>query len=138
MTGWASSRAEQTLDKPDRTADPAYLGYFDEAYLAAKFGHAFKALDDHGQAERFACRSLIMDSNYVRGRAFNLALLATALVGKGDIEEAIDVATEARSLSRTLRSARAEGYVRELSAKLTPHERAVPAVRDFLGPESSA
>ncbi|MGH3730608.1 MAG: hypothetical protein ACRDTU_17920, partial [Micromonosporaceae bacterium] len=66
----ALGRAETALDRADRSSDPQWIGYFDEAYLSAKFGHCFKALDDHTQAEQFARRSLIMDGSYVRGRAF--------------------------------------------------------------------
>jgi hypothetical protein len=44
----ALSIAEVTLDKADRSGDPQWIGYFDEAYLSAKFGHCFKEL---GQAK---------------------------------------------------------------------------------------
>jgi hypothetical protein len=74
----ALDRAEKTLDRADRGQDPQWIGYFDEAYLAAKFGHCFAAFGRGGEAVRFAARSLNMDSRYVRGRQFNLALLATA------------------------------------------------------------
>lgn len=31
--------AERTLDRADRTRDPNWISYFDQAYLSAKFGH---------------------------------------------------------------------------------------------------
>ncbi|MGH3731013.1 MAG: hypothetical protein ACRDTU_20005, partial [Micromonosporaceae bacterium] len=102
-----------------------------EAYLSAKFGHCFKALDDHTQAEQFARRSLIMDGSYVRGRAFNLALLGCALAGRGEIEEAAALTAEAQMLSRSLKSRRAAGYVAELCIRLEPYADS-PAVRSAL------
>lgn len=40
----ALDRAEKTLDRADRQRDPQWIGYFDEAYLSARFGHCFAAL----------------------------------------------------------------------------------------------
>jgi len=38
--------------------DSAWLGYFDEAYLAAWMAHCFRDLGQERQATRFARRSL--------------------------------------------------------------------------------
>jgi hypothetical protein len=46
--------------------------------MAAKFGHCFKELGEGAKAEQFAVRSLNMVDGYVRGRAFNVVLLANA------------------------------------------------------------
>jgi len=54
------------------------VSYFDEAYLAARMAQCFRDLGEAGHAARYARRSLDMDGRYVRGRAFNLSLLATA------------------------------------------------------------
>ena len=53
----ALDKAERALDKADRGAAPEWIGYFNEAYLSAKFGHCFKVLRQPEQAERFALRS---------------------------------------------------------------------------------
>jgi hypothetical protein len=87
--------AEKTLDRADRSADPQWMSYFDEAYLSAKFGHCLRALGQTGAAERFAARSLKMDNRYVRGRAFNLALLASVYAHKGEPDRACAVGSEA-------------------------------------------
>jgi hypothetical protein len=42
----------------------------------------FRDLGEAGHAARYARRSLDMDGRYVRGRAFNLSLLATAYAAK--------------------------------------------------------
>ncbi|MER6626252.1 hypothetical protein ABT326_39365, partial [Streptomyces sp. NPDC000931] len=51
---------------------PEWLSYFDEAYLAAKVAHCFLALNDDTQTAAYVERSLEMDTDYVRGRMFNL------------------------------------------------------------------
>ncbi|MFG3419377.1 helix-turn-helix domain-containing protein [Micromonospora sp. NPDC047730] len=127
----ALHQTEQALDRADRSSDPQWLGYFDEAYLSAKFGHCFHALGQHHQAERFAARSLQMDERYVRGKAFNLALLATIHARHGEPERAGAIGAEALTLTSQLRSARAIRYLRDLQAQLTAHRRR-PAVRHFI------
>jgi hypothetical protein len=54
----ALSAAEIALDQADRSSDPHWIGYFDEAYLSAKFGHCLRELNDHQNALPFAERSL--------------------------------------------------------------------------------
>ncbi|MEH0934187.1 helix-turn-helix domain-containing protein [Micromonospora psammae] len=123
--------AEQALDRADRSGDPQWLGYFDEAYLSAKFGHCFHALGQHHQAERFAARSLRMDERYVRGKAFNLALLAAIHARHDEPDRASVIGAQALTLTTQLRSARAVRYLRDLQAHLVAHRRR-PAVRHFI------
>ena len=52
-----------------------------------------------------------MDPTYVRGRAFNLTLLATAHAQQGHAEEACRVGQESLILVRNLSSARAIRYL---------------------------
>lgn len=126
----ALDRAERALDKADRSRDPAWIGYFDEAYLAAKFGHCFAALGRGDLAERFAVRSLDMDPRYVRGRQFNLALHAVCLAQQNDVDQAAAVGLEAVDLAAGLRSTRAVDYVRDLADRLAPHV-GIATVDDF-------
>ncbi|KIR62661.1 MULTISPECIES: helix-turn-helix domain-containing protein [Micromonospora] len=128
----ALHQAEQALDRADRSSDPQWLSYFDEAYLSAKFGHCFLALGRNTHAERFAARSLRMDNRYVRGKAFNLALLASVHAQQGEPDRACAIGAEALTLTAQLRSARAVRYLRDLQAQLAPHRR-LPAVRHFTG-----
>lgn len=127
----ALHRAELTLDRADRTGSPQWLGYFDEAYLSAKFAHCFHALGKPVHAERFATRSLRMDERYVRGKSFNLALLAAVQLQRGELDRACAIGSEALALTAQLRSSRAVRYVRDLQAELVPHRRR-PAVRQFI------
>ncbi|MFF4894301.1 helix-turn-helix domain-containing protein [Micromonospora chersina] len=127
----ALHQAERTLDRADRSGNPQWLSYFDEAYLSAKFAHCFHALGKASPAERFASRSLNMDERYVRGKAFNLALLASVQLRRGEPERACTIAAEALTLTAQLRSSRAVRYVRDLQAQLAPH-RTRPVVRQFI------
>jgi transcriptional regulator with XRE-family HTH domain len=67
---------------------PEWLAYFDDAYLAAKFGRCFRDLGRPVEAERFARRSLDMRDGHDRGKLFNLALLASVLADQRKVEEA--------------------------------------------------
>ncbi|GAB3087061.1 helix-turn-helix domain-containing protein [Micromonospora schwarzwaldensis] len=126
----ALHEAEQALDRADRSTEPQWLSYFDEAYLSAKFGHCFHALGRNTHAERFAARSLRMDNRYVRGRAFNLALLASIQAQQGETDRACAIGAEALTLTKQLRSARAVRYLRDLQTQLAPRRR-LPTVRHF-------
>ncbi|HEY6785769.1 MAG TPA: hypothetical protein VI365_00500 [Trebonia sp.] len=82
--GTVLAKAERTFDRATREDDPAWLSYFDEAYLAARMAQCFRDLGDSGHAITYARRSLDMDGRYVRGRAFNLSLLAACYTAHGD------------------------------------------------------
>lgn len=71
-----------------------------------------------------------MDGRYVRDRAFNLSLLATAHAMAGEPEEAIRVGRQALDLTARLNSARSVRYLRDLTRQLRPRAD-IPAVRDF-------
>lgn len=118
-------------DRQQREDAPAWLAYFDEAYLAARMAQCFRDLGEAGHASRYARRSLDMDGRYVRGRAFNLSLLATAQVAQGEPEQACAVGRQALDLTVRLSSARSVRYVRDLAWRLRSCAD-IPAVRDFI------
>jgi len=126
----ALAQAERAFDRAARADDPAWLSYFDEAYLAARMAQCFRDLGDGRHAAGYARRSLDMDSRYVRGRAFNLSLLASAHAMLGEAEQACAVGRQALNLTGRLSSARSVRYVRGVARQLRPHA-SVPAVRDF-------
>ena len=95
----ALATAERTFDRATQEDDPAWLAYFDEAYLAARMAQCFRDLGEAGHAARYARRSLDMDGRYVRGRAFNLALLATAHAAQDEPERACSVGRQALDLT---------------------------------------
>lgn len=128
--GTALATAERTFDRATQEDNPAWLAYFDEAYLAARMAQCFRDLGEAEHAARYARRSLDMDGRYVRGRAFNLALLATAHAARDEPERACSIGRQALDLTVRLTSARSVHYVRDLVRRLRPRAD-VPAVRDF-------
>lgn len=116
----ALSAAETALDQADRTSDPHWIGYFDEAYLSAKFGHCFRELGDHEHAVRFAERSLHMTEGYARGRVFNLTLLAHSHAQAGNLAEACAVGHEAATAAAGMRSQRVVRHLRDFRQALAP------------------
>lgn len=107
------------------------LGYFDGAYLSAKFAHVFRDLGRPKEAERFARRSLDMIEGYDRGKLFNMALLASTLADQRRIEEACTAGAQAVQMTETVRSVRTLAYLANLDRKLTPF-RQHTAVKDLL------
>jgi hypothetical protein len=128
--GTALAQAERTFDRAAREDDPTWLRYFDEAYLAARMAQCFRDLGEASHAARYARRSLNMDGRYVRGRAFNLSLLATAHAAQGEPEQASHIGRQALDLTVRLTSARSVRYVHDLARRLRT-QASVPAVRDF-------
>ena len=97
---------------------PEWLSYFDEAYLSARIAQCFRDLGDGSQTVRYAQRSLDMNGDFVRGRAFNLALLGTGLPQQREIDHATSVGIKAAGIAMSLQSQRSVGYVVNLQKKL--------------------
>ncbi len=132
----ALGQADRAFGQARPGSEPAWLAYFDEAYLAARMAHCFRDLGQAPQAARFARRSLDMNQAYVRGRAFNLALLGTALAQQGQAEEAAAVGLTALDVAAGLRSRRSTRYLQDLRRRLAPtppHRRCGTSVTGFPG-----
>lgn len=116
----------------DRTAEePAWLGYFDAAYLAAKTGRALIVAGDPTGAVIQLRLSLDMKGGFERGHVFNLTMLAAALIDRGDVDEATAVARQAGRAGRGIASVRVSGELRQLATWLAPHKE-LPAVAEVL------
>ncbi len=124
------AQAERAFDRAARQDDPEWLAYFDEAYLAARMAQCFRDLGDGRHTASYARRSLDMDGRYVRGRAFNLSLLAGASVMQREPEQACAVGQQALDLTARLTSARSVRYMRDLARLLRP-QASLPVVREF-------
>ncbi|WP_432866383.1 hypothetical protein [Microbispora rosea] len=129
--GGALHEAEVAFDRRRPQNEPGWIGYFDEAYLAAKSAHCLRDLGDGARAVRQARRSLVMDGRYVRGKMFNLSLLATALIQEGELEEACQAASSALDLAEGIQSARTRTYVADMCRRFAPHA-AEPRVAELL------
>jgi tetratricopeptide (TPR) repeat protein len=128
--GTTLALAERTFDRATREDNPAWLGYFDEAYLNARMAQCFRDLGEAAHAAQYAQRLLNMDGRYVRGRAFNLSLLAAARAAQREPEQACQAGRQALDLTVRLSSARSVRSVRDVVRRLRPYA-ALPAVLDF-------
>jgi hypothetical protein len=108
------------LDRADRSSDPHWIGYFDEAYLSAKFGHCLRELGDYQHAIKFAERSLQMTEGYERGRVFNLTLLAHSHAQQGAVDQACAVGKDAAAAAAGMTSHRVVKHLRDFRRALAP------------------
>ena len=112
--------AEQAFTAVGSSSTPPWLGYFDSAYLAAKFAHTFRDLGRPKEAELFARRSLEMSDGYERGKLFNTALLASTLADQRRVDEACSIGLDAVGMARSVRSVRSTEYLADVSRRLAP------------------
>ena len=127
----ALSEAVKTFERRNPENDPEWIRYFDDAELAAEFGHCFRDLGRPVDATTYATQSLgSADGTYQRSDFFATMVLADAHLRAGDADEACHVALDALRLGEQLKSARCVSYVREFSAGLDNIGHA-PLVRDF-------
>ncbi|SED26829.1 Helix-turn-helix domain-containing protein [Amycolatopsis tolypomycina] len=117
----ALHEAERAFERFSPGSGPAWLNYFDSAYLSAKFAHVFRDLGSAPEAEQFARRALGMDDGYERGRLFNTALLASTLADQGRVDEACVEATAAVRMSEQVRSIRGGAYLADVGRRLSPY-----------------
>ena len=110
--------SERALSAAQAQERPEWLGYFDSAYLAAKFAHCFRDLGRPVESERYARQSLKMSEGYDRGKLFNLSVLASALADQARVEEACSAATEAVRMARNVRSVRTVAYLADVGRRL--------------------
>ncbi|WP_245547595.1 hypothetical protein [Nocardia brevicatena] len=102
------------------TTCPAWLAYFDDAYMSAKTAHCFRDLGDYTQAAEFAEQSLNMSDGYLWGRTFNLCLPASSRADE-DPREAVRIGFEALDLAVGLESRRSFSYLRQIRHRLAPY-----------------
>ncbi|MFC4334637.1 hypothetical protein [Salininema proteolyticum] len=121
QTVQALASAEDALSKVSKSNDPAWAKYLCDAYLQARTGHTLLTMGDAATAVRSAEASLDMDDSFVRGKMFNLVLLAQSLTDVGEIEQAVSVGRKSLALARQLRSRRSMEYLQRLATRLIPY-----------------
>ena len=128
----ALSQAEQWLEKSVPANDPIWLGYFDEAELAAEFAHSYRDLGMSEKAITYADRAISLHGPlYVRSVSFCKAVAAAGHVGTGEVDKGIVLADEAVAVISTLKSSRCNSYIRDFVERLAPHQQHKP-VADFI------
>lgn len=126
----ALSQAQRVLEGPDR-ADATSFGDFGEAEFAAQMAYCYRDLNRSDAAVQYARRALeLHDPAHARSRALDMPLLASAYLGKGDLDAACQTGIEAVTLASQVRSARAVDNVRQFRRQLTPYRGERP-VREF-------
>lgn len=125
----ALRKAEQEFFRPGRDV-PSWLGYFDEACLAAMFAFAFRDLRLPEEAERFARSSLEAVDGYERGRLLRTAVLAGSLADQRRVDEACATAMLAVNMAGSIRSTVTGAHLTDVARRLTPF-RATVEVREL-------
>jgi hypothetical protein len=98
-----------------------WIRYFNEADLAAEFGHCFRDLGRAMDASQHASQSLaaIDETTFLRSDFFAAIVLADARLAVGELEQACAVALKALTAGEQIRSARCVNYLREFRQRLT-------------------
>ncbi|MER6589642.1 helix-turn-helix transcriptional regulator [Micromonospora chalcea] len=123
--------AERQLARAKPEDEPAWIGYFDAAYLADEIAHCFHDLGRPQHTQRHLGDALTaLSPTHVRRLAIDTALLASSLVAAGRIDEACATAREAVDHAARTASHRCLQRIVEVQADLEPY-RCEPEVREF-------
>jgi len=134
-----ASECEQALDEArnafvasDTAADPSWTYWFSEARLPEFAGHCYLELNKAEQAVPAITDALVKyDESYVRDRILNLVWLAQAELLRSEVEQAAQYGQQALTLVAGVSSTYCLGQLCALRNQLVPHQKSVPAVRDF-------
>ncbi|MCK9870275.1 helix-turn-helix domain-containing protein [Nocardiopsis dassonvillei] len=109
----AMGHAEQAFNQRDPGADPAWIGYFDQAEYSDEVAHCHRDLGEARAAQRSAEQSLTAScgQEYARSRVFTQLVLASAVLGQGEVEEACHLGAAVVPQVRATSSARCAGYL---------------------------
>ncbi|NJP30593.1 helix-turn-helix domain-containing protein [Micromonospora thermarum] len=123
--------AERQLARSKPEAEPAWIRYFDAAYLADEIAHCFHDLGRPRQTQRHLGDALTaLSPTHVRRLAIDTALLASSLAAAGRIDEACATAREAVDHAARTTSHRCLQRIVEVQADLEPY-RCETEVREF-------
>jgi tetratricopeptide (TPR) repeat protein len=115
----ALSAAVREFERRKPSEGPDFLDYFDDAELAAEFGHCNRDLGRAGHATTYATQSLgEANGEYLRSDFFATMVLADAYLDQGEDEQACQVALKALEIGEQLKSARCVAYVDEFRERL--------------------
>ncbi|WP_327673384.1 helix-turn-helix transcriptional regulator [Kitasatospora sp. NBC_00458] len=127
-------QAERLLETVDHQDEPAWIRYFNQAYLADEVAHC---LHDLGRAP--AARSQLAEAlsgvgeDRVRRRAIDAALLAATWLRSGEVDQACAAARDAIAYTARTGSGRCVERVAGVLADLSAHVDYAPAreLREF-------
>ncbi|MGY0230179.1 helix-turn-helix transcriptional regulator [Longispora urticae] len=123
--------AEADLARGVPGEEPAWIGYFSQAYLADEMAHCFHDLGRQRLAQEQADDALSRISpSHVRRLAIDTALMASSLARAGQVEEACSTGRRAIDYAAQTSSARSRQRVSDLREELVPFS-GLPLVREF-------
>ncbi len=128
----ALAEAFREFERRNPEDDPQWIRYFNEAELAAEFGHCLRDLGRATDAAQYLSSSIeaINDDVFMRSDFFAAMVLADAYLAAGELEQACRVALKALTAGEQIRSARCVRYLREFWQHLE-HISISAAVVDF-------
>jgi tetratricopeptide (TPR) repeat protein len=125
----ALADAVSLFERRNPDSDPEWFRYFDDAELAAEFGHCYRDVGRFRAAMRYTAQS-IGSTCGARSDFFVTMVLADAQLRAGEAEQACLGALGALRLGEQLKSARCVRYLRDFHESLTSTANSV-AVREF-------
>ena len=117
----ALAEAVREFERRRPEDDPGWIRYFDEAELAAEFGHCLRDLGRAAEAAQYASRSVVGTADgmpFVRSDFFVTMVLADAHLAAGDLEQGCATALRALTAGELIRSGRCVNYLREFRQHL--------------------
>jgi transcriptional regulator with XRE-family HTH domain len=128
----ALAEAVREFERRRPDDDPEWIKYFDEAELAAEFGHCLRDLGRAADAARYASRSVeaVGGAGFARSDFFATMVLADAHLAGGELERGCATALRALTAGEQIRSGRCVNYLRGFRQHLARAGDAT-AVTDF-------
>ena len=116
----ALAEAVREFERRTPDDDPDWIRYFDEAELAAEFGHCLRDLGRATDAAQYASRSVVAadGAGFVRSDFFATMVLADAYLAAGDLKQGCATALRALTAGELIRSGRCVNYLREFRQHL--------------------
>src|ERR1019366_5439167 len=99
------AEAVREFERRQTEEDPDWISYFDEAELAAEFGHCLRDLGRAADAAQYSSRSggSPGQAGFVRSDFFAMMVLADAHLAAGDVEQGCAVALRALTAGGVIR-----------------------------------
>ncbi|WP_344096626.1 hypothetical protein [Nocardiopsis tropica] len=125
--------AERAFGSREPGTDPEWIRYFDHAEYSDEVAHCHRDLGHSDVARRLAEQSLAASSGeeYARSRVFTRLVLAAAVLGQGEVEEACSMGSAVIPQVRATSSARCVGYLGDFVRRVAPY-RDQPEAGRFL------
>lgn len=127
----ALHRAEQTFERRNPDKDPDWIGYFNREELAGEAVHCFRDLGIASEARTFGAEAGSADSP-LRTRAFIGMVNASVALRDRELDEAIELASEAMDVAGSLQSMRYLRYLADFHGAVIAKYEKDPRTARFI------